>query len=247
MCGSLAVMNMPDIKIAARSFAGTGFLPQMVSYAQNFEDVALRRALPDIEQGFWIDIGAYDATMHSVTKHFYDAGWSGVNVEPNPARSEQLSLERPRDAIVRSAIGKTHGMIKLHIIGDTGLTTTVPSFAEMHAKAGYNTTREVDVPLIPLESLFNLHGQSRTIDFFKVDAEGAESDIITPYDFKSCRPRIILVEASPDFSYDGHLKNKGYIPTWFDALNYWYVREEDEWRCDLVARPPSLWDNFIKA
>lgn len=219
----------------------------MVSYAQNFEDVTLRRALKDIQSGFWIDIGAYDSTMHSVTKHFYESGWTGINVEPNPELAAGLVKERPRDINVQAAVGKSHGMTKLHVIGNTGLTTTVGAMANMHAASGHETTSEVDVPRIPLDSLFQLHARGRTVDFLKVDAEGSESEIITSYDFISCRPRIILVEASPDFSYHEHLQKAGYIFTWFDALNYWYVRKEDEWCCDLIARPPSVWDNFRRA
>ena len=54
----------------------------MISYAQNFEDVILQRVFHTCDQGRYIDIGGYDPTIDSVTKHFYDRGWSGVNVEP---------------------------------------------------------------------------------------------------------------------------------------------------------------------
>ena len=55
---------------------------QMVSYAQNGEDVVLDRAFAGIRDGFYVDAGASHPVMDSVTKHFYDLGWSGVNVEP---------------------------------------------------------------------------------------------------------------------------------------------------------------------
>ena len=53
-----------------------------ISYAQNFEDVILRRALKDIEKGFYVDVGAHDPVIDSVTKAFYDLGWRGINIEP---------------------------------------------------------------------------------------------------------------------------------------------------------------------
>ena len=53
-----------------------------ISYAQNFEDIRLWRALKFFENGFYIDVGANDPTHDSVTKAFYDRGWSGINVEP---------------------------------------------------------------------------------------------------------------------------------------------------------------------
>ena len=43
----------------------------VVSYAQNFEDVILLRALRQVERGFYIDIGAQDPVHYSVTKMFY--------------------------------------------------------------------------------------------------------------------------------------------------------------------------------
>lgn len=54
----------------------------IVSYAQNFEDVMLWRALGHIENGFYVDIGAQHPTIDSVSKAFYERGWSGINVEP---------------------------------------------------------------------------------------------------------------------------------------------------------------------
>jgi hypothetical protein len=46
------------------------FKPGITSYAQNFEDVMLWRALGHIENGFYIDIGAFDPSVDSVGKGF---------------------------------------------------------------------------------------------------------------------------------------------------------------------------------
>ena len=54
----------------------------MISYPQNFEDAVLNRVFHDVENGRYIDVGAYDPVIDSVTKHFYDKGWTGVNIEP---------------------------------------------------------------------------------------------------------------------------------------------------------------------
>ena len=59
----------------------------MISYAQNFEDVILWRALRDVPNGFYIDIGAGHPVADSVTMHFYEHGWRGINVEPDPGSS----------------------------------------------------------------------------------------------------------------------------------------------------------------
>ena len=65
----------------SRSYHGV-VTSRFVSYAQNFEDVILWRALHDVTPGFYIDIGANSPTIDSVTKAFYERGWRGINVEP---------------------------------------------------------------------------------------------------------------------------------------------------------------------
>jgi hypothetical protein len=44
------------------------------SYAQNFEDVTLWRALRDVEAGFYVDVGAWDPDLDSVTRAFSERG-----------------------------------------------------------------------------------------------------------------------------------------------------------------------------
>lgn len=61
-----------------------------ISYAQNYEDVMLWRALKHIANGFYIDVGAAWPDKHSVTKAFYDRGWRGINIEPNPVHHASL-------------------------------------------------------------------------------------------------------------------------------------------------------------
>jgi hypothetical protein len=66
-------------------------LSGFVTYAQNFEDLMIWRAVHDVAAGFYIDVGAADPDEDSVTRAFYDRGWRGVNVEPSPDHFAALS------------------------------------------------------------------------------------------------------------------------------------------------------------
>lgn len=48
---------------------------RFTSYAQNFEDVMLWRALKHIKNGFYIDIGGRYPDLDSVTLAFYENNW----------------------------------------------------------------------------------------------------------------------------------------------------------------------------
>src|SRR6516164_11044063 len=97
----------------------------IISYAQTREDVLLWRALHSIKRGFYIDVGAHDPTALSVTRAFYDRGWRGINVEPNPLYAERLRKERPRDLTLEVALGHSPGTATFYEFGDTGRSTLV--------------------------------------------------------------------------------------------------------------------------
>jgi hypothetical protein len=75
-----------------------------ISYAQNFEDVLLARALAGIACGYYIDVGAAASTPHAVTRAFYDAGWRGINVQPDSGLFPSLKKNRPYDTNLNLAL-----------------------------------------------------------------------------------------------------------------------------------------------
>ena len=95
----------------------------LISYAQNFEDVMLWRALKHIERGFYIDIGAQDPVIDSVSLAFYERGWRGVHVEPSPPLAAKLRNARPDEDVIKSAIGDREATIRFFSISETGLST----------------------------------------------------------------------------------------------------------------------------
>jgi hypothetical protein len=74
-----------------------------VSCAQNFEDVLLNRVFGAKPFGFYVDVGAYHPVDGSVTKTFYERGWSGINVEPGEI-FDALAASRPRDVNLHIAV-----------------------------------------------------------------------------------------------------------------------------------------------
>ncbi|WP_375453774.1 FkbM family methyltransferase, partial [uncultured Methylobacterium sp.] len=225
-------------------------LPPMISYAQNFEDVLLRRALPDITRGFYIDIGAFHPVVDNVTQWFYSQGWTGINVEPNPAFQDLLRAQRPHDLNLAVAVSGQTGPLHLHLLD--GLSTTIKDVAHQHATGGRVARAVIAIDALSLTDLFERHLDERTVDFLKIDVEGAEASILMAYPFVRVRPRILVIEATePDsiasasLDWEPDLLAKGYRFCCFDGLNRYYVRDEDAWRTSLFAVPPNVFDNFL--
>jgi len=224
----------------------------MTSFAQNFEDVLLRRALQDIEHGFYVDIGASDPTVHSVTRWFYNCGWRGVNVEPNPEAFAQLVERRPRDINLDCAIGMPRDDGRLWISNGVGLSRLQGPDDGPALPEGYSFVDSVAVKMLSLDQLLETYCKEQVVDFLKVDVEGAETEIIVHAAFTTYRPRIIVVEATKvncqEPAWDGWeplLLQRGYLFAYFDGLNRYYLRDEDGWRKDYFQLPPCVFDNFV--
>ncbi len=223
----------------------------MISYAQNFEDVMLERVFKQQTMGFYIDIGVWDATLDSVTKHFYDKGWSGINVEPLSDNFQRIATARPRDINLNLAASNHPGPLVFHHVRDTGLSTSRAEYAGRHAEIGLDVA-EITVQTKTLKDICSEHAANTVIDFLKIDVEGAEADVINSGDWDAFRPRIVLVEATLPMSpiesfsdWEPVLLEHGYIFAYFDGLNRFYYREEEPKLQEIFYTPPNIFDDFL--
>lgn len=223
-----------------------------VSYAQNYEDVMLSRALRGIERGFYIDIGAQDPINDSVTNAFYQRGWRGINIEPVEHWYERLVQNRPHDINLQVAVSDHPGRLRLFEVEDTGLSTTDPDFAEQHANAGMRI-RECAIECVTLESICDAHVAGE-VHFMKIDCEGAEAAALRGMNLERTRPWIILVEATkpnsqePAFEeWEPLLTARGYFFAYEDGLNRFYVASEHADLARSFAHPPNVFDRFVRA
>ncbi len=226
--------------------------PFAVAYGQNAEDVVLRRALRDVEHGFYVEVGANDPTVLSISRAFYDAGWSGVAIEPLEAVAEQFRQARPRDTVVQAAITSADtDTVSLHAIDGTGLSTLDRATNDRHAKAGFES-REVLVPARTLDSVLAEVDAPDDIHFMVVDTEGTEADVLSSIDLTRWRPWILVVEATeplttaPSHSaWEPALLAAGYELCLFDGISRFYVAAEhaDRLRAPL-SYPANVLDGY---
>ena len=147
-----------------------------VSYAQQFEDVMLWRALKDVSNGAYIDIGANDPVVDSVSLLFYEKGWRGMHVEPMPEFAQRLREAREDEEVLEAAVGESDGEIELYSFGGTGLTTSIRQHAERHQKDG-RAVELIKVPCLPLSKIFERFNR-RHVHWLKIDVEGMETEVL---------------------------------------------------------------------
>lgn len=221
-----------------------------ISYAQNFEDVMLWRALKDIKNGFYIDVGANHPTIDSVTQAFYENGWSGVNVEPEFELYELLKEQRERDINLNMAISASVESIEFYVSNVRGWSTTDKQGSDnLKEKNSFSEKRIVKA--ISLDKLCE-ECDIKEVHFLKIDVEGAEKDVLKSFSFQNIRPWICIVEATKpttqiDVSYEWEsiLFEHDYIFSYFDGLNKYYVAKEHAELLDVLKIPPNVFDEFM--
>jgi FkbM family methyltransferase len=223
----------------------------MLSYSQNAEDVRLWRVFRTIENGFYVDVGAADPNVDSVTRLFYEHGWSGINIEPSPC-FDALSEARTRDVNLRVAVGESEDVVPFFLTYPyLGMSTVDPS---VHAAVTDLVERieESTIPQRRLDSILREHAGDRTIHFLKVDVEGAERQVLASSDWDSFRPIVVIVEAIESCStttthenWESVLVDAGYRFAAFDGINRVYVDQAHDRLIPALAYPVSALDRFV--
>jgi FkbM family methyltransferase len=223
-----------------------------ISFAQNYEDVILWRALKHVKNGFYIDVGANDPVVDSITKAFYDRGWRGINVEPLKSHYQDLLKARPNDINLLCAAGSKRGQIDIWECNVRGWATASSDVIQKHEQEGYTGVLH-KVPLFPLEDICEQYVQG-DIHFLKIDVEGFEKDVLKGINFKRFRPWIVVIEATKPNSteeiyenYEALIVSNNYTFAYADGLNRFYIsKEQAPYLLHRLRYPPNVFDGYIR-
>ncbi len=220
-----------------------------LSYTQNLEDYHLSLAFAGQPTGTYVDVGAGHPVADNVSFWFYERGWHGIVIEPQPDLAGLYSRLRPRDTVVTGLIGRACGEIDFHMVDRLhGFSTTVERFAKDARQFGaeYRTVR---MPVLTLARLFEEHGLC-DVDFLKIDVEGGEADVLFGGDWRTYRPKVIVIEAvtpgtgEPAWTeWEPFLLAQGYRFALFDTLNRFYVAQECPEIFARLPRERAPWDS----
>jgi FkbM family methyltransferase len=222
----------------------------ITSYAQNFEDVMLWRALGHIERGMYIDIGAQDPVVDSVSLAFHERGWQGIHVEPTPHYADLLRQQRPGDTVIQAAAGHGPAVLRFFEIADTGISTADAGIAAGHRERGFDV-HEITVPCVPLSAILEAC-VAPEIHWMKIDVEGFEQQVLSSWGAVAARPWIVVVESTLPLtqietyeSWEPILIAHGYDPVYFDGLNRYYVSQAHPEIKVAFLSPPNVFDGFV--
>ncbi len=179
------------------------------SYSQDGEDMLLRpliaELIPDYThyKGCYVDIGAYHPYCFSNTMHYYELGWQGINIEPNPDGIRLFEQYRERDINLNIGIGNQQETLELYCFADGTLNTFDKEVAGTRSAQGNRVVKTVAVEMYPLGRILDEHLPVNTaIDFMSFDVAGLDVRVLQSNNWKKYQPRFVLVEdTDADFKH----------------------------------------------
>ena len=170
-----------------------------VSWSQAAEDLAILAVMGDIHGGRYLDIGAHHPTRFSVTRHLFQRGWSGVNVDANADLIPNFLKARPLDVSINFCVGDKQEY-RLSVFDETAISTVNPDWDAKFLQENNVRNSLRIVPGITLQKILESYFPARGPDFLNIDIEGADYDALKSGNFnllpQNLRPVWVLVESN---------------------------------------------------
>jgi len=169
-----------------------------LSYSQEGEDIFLSRIFEGKKNGFYVDIGAHHPQRFSNTYLFYLKGWKGINIDPMPESMQEFNNLRSRDVNLEIGISREKQTLTYYIFNEPALNTF--SYKEAVLKDGINNGQfyivdKKEIKTYPLAEILEKYVDNfQEIDFFSIDVEGLDLEVLQSNDWTRFRPEYILIE-----------------------------------------------------
>jgi len=211
------------------------FFPKK-TYSMYGEDLFINNYFKNKKNGIYLDVGAYHPLDGNNTYLLYKKkNWHGINIDVNPLSIELFQKARKFDLNINTAVSNKKGFVTLYFRKKINMLNTLSKkIARIHFRNGFKEKN------IKSNTLNNILDQTRyrnkKIDFFNLDVEGHELDILESLNFKKYQPTLICVEIhnheemynnNTDYMKRNPVNNlllkNGYSIVWNHGFSYVYA------------------------
>jgi FkbM family methyltransferase len=168
------------------------FFPKK-TYSMLGEDIFIDKFFKNKKTGFYVDVGAYHPLEGNNTNLLYKKKWNGINIDVNPLSIKLFKYARKDDLNLNIGISNKKKIVKLYYRKKLNMLNTLSKkLAKIHFRNGF---QQKTVKTNTLNNILELSKyKNRKIDFFNLDVEGHELNVLKSLNFKKYKPSLICIE-----------------------------------------------------
>lgn len=184
--------------------------------------------------GWFVEIGAFDGVSYSNTWALAVAGWKGLCAEPVPEYAElcRKNHESHDVTVVETCVGNAEGFIDFSVAGV--LSTYSKEYLNSNFwKNDYAIAKPIKTKITTLDNLLCLYNIPVGFDVLSVDVEGSETDVLKNFNVNYWKPKMAIIEAHEKHPaqeltlqapfINEYFNNAGYRKIYCDIINSIYV------------------------
>jgi len=166
-----------------------------IYFSEQGEDILLKRYIKK-KKGFYVDIGAYNPDIASVTKVFYLRGWNGINIDPNPVSIKIFNKKRKRDINLNYGVADKNSELDFYFFGEKSTRNTFDKITyENECESNKNDVKILKINVMTINNILDKYTtNNQHIDFMNIDVENYEMKILETLNFEKYGPDYLLVE-----------------------------------------------------
>ena len=159
------------------------------SYSFGGCDLLIDYIFKSKKKGFYLDVGCQHPVSNNNTYLLYKRGWSGINIDLDPKNIRLFNLERPNEINICKCVSSNNSKKDLFFFHPGSPINSLEK-KTIKNKSNFSLKK---IKTFTLNSILEEH-KIRNIDYFNLDVEGHEIDILKNFDIKYYKPKVISVE-----------------------------------------------------
>ena len=159
------------------------------SYSFGGCDLLIDYIFKSKKRGFYLDVGCQHPVSNNNTYLLYKRGWSGINIDLDPKNIRLFDLERPNEINICKCVSSDNSEKDLFFF-HSGSPINSLEKKTIKDKTNFSLKK---IETFTLNSILKDY-KIKEIDYFNIDVEGHEIDILKNFDIKYYKPKVISVE-----------------------------------------------------
>ena len=173
-----------------------------ISFSKSGDDIQLMKLINKTKPGTYVDIGCCHPVKASNSYYFSLSGWKGLCIDPNPDLEPLYKTFRPKDYFINTAIRESNTNLDYYFLEESSMNTVILDSIKKDNLED-KIIKKTKIPVYSLKDIFGKYlTENDRLDFFDVDAEGYDLEILKTNDWKKHRPRIVVKESDVNLKSD---------------------------------------------